>query len=86
MPRLHIIHHINRMSKTSFNMLSLGLLVFSSSLCALAVNLCNDYRGVASDLIYRYPPLLEEITVPFIFLVGASLILDINEKRRQKNL
>ena len=67
-------------------MLSWGLLVFSSSLCALAINLCNDYRGGASDLIYRYPPLLEEITLPLVLLVGASLILDINEKRRQKNL
>ena len=83
MPKLHIIRHINKLSKASFKMLSWGLFIFSFSLCSLAVNLCGEYKSGASDLIYRYPQMLEEITLPLIFLVGVSLILDINEKRRQ---
>ena len=82
MRKLHIIRHINRMSSISFSMLSLGLFIFSCSLCALAVNLCHDYKCEAQDLIYRYPEMLEHITLPFIFLIGAALIIDINEKRK----
>ena len=65
-------------------MLSLGLFIFSFSLCAIAVALCSDIRCGAEGLIYKYPIMLERITLPFIFLLGASLVIDINEKRRNK--
>lgn len=81
MRKLHIIRHINRMNRSSFSLLSLGLFIFSLSLCAIAVELCHDYRCGAQGLIYKYPIMLERITLPFVFLLGVSLIMDINEKR-----
>ena len=65
-------------------MISLGLFVFSSSLCALAVKLCQEAGAGATDLMYRYPPMLEAITYPIIVLIAVALIIDVNEKQRNK--
>lgn len=64
-------------------MLSWGSFFYSLSLGALSVELCREIKLGAADIIYRYPQMLEEITLPFLFLVGAALVIDINEKRRK---
>lgn len=84
MKKLRIRKNINKMNKLSFRMLSSGLFVFSSSLCALAVNLCNDLKMGEPDLIYRYPPMLKTITYPLIVLIAVALIIDVNEKQKSE--
>ena len=84
MQRLHIIKHVNKMNALSFQMLRAGLFVFSSSLCALAVNLSQEARAGATDLIYRYPQMLEAITYPLVVLIAVALAIDVNEKQKDK--
>ena len=84
MKKLRIRKNLNKMNKLSFRMLSSGLFVFSSSLCALAVNLCNDFKMGEPDIIYRYPPMLQTITYPLIVLIAIALIIDIDKKQRDE--
>lgn len=83
MPKFNLIRQINLMNRASFYMLSWGSFFYSLSLGTLSVELCREVRLGAADIIYRYPQMLEEITMPFLLLVGTALILDINAKRNR---
>ena len=78
-------NYINSMYPPAFIVLSLGLAVFSLTLCILAVNLRIDFLLGESDIVYRYPKMIEEIIFPLYILFPVVLAVDTKERYRRKS-
>ena len=77
--------YINTMYRPSFLILCIGLAIFSLSLCMLAINLRADILAGESDIIYRYPKMIEEILFPSYILLPTTFAIDIKERSKNKS-
>ena len=78
-----IFNYINTMYKPSFTMLCVGLSIIALTMIILAVSMRNEMLAGASDIIYRYPKMLEEILLRAAVFFPAVLIIDLNERRNK---
>lgn len=74
--------YINTIYKPAFITLSLGLSVFSLALCVFAFNLRADMLAGKSDVIYKYPQMLEQILFPIYILLPVIFVIDMNERKK----
>ncbi len=79
------IIYINSMYRPSFILLCLGLAVFSFMLILLALNLHSEILAGSSDVIYRYPKMLEKIIFPLYLLLPTSFAMDTKERSKNKS-
>ena len=77
--------YINTMYRPSYILLCLGLAIFSLLLLTLSLNLHADIMAGKSDIIYRYPKMIEKITFPLYVLLPTSLAIDIHERNKNKS-
>lgn len=66
----------------AFITLCVGLAIFSLTICVLAVNLRLEILAGKSDLIYRYPKMIEEVIFPLYILIPVILVVDLNERKK----
>lgn len=79
----NIKRYINTMYFPAFVALSIGLALFSIMLCALAINLRADILSGKSDMIYRYPQMIEKIVFPLYILLPVTFVVDMNERKKK---
>lgn len=77
--------YINSMYTPAYLALCIGLAIFSLSLCLLAINLRIDILAGESDMIYRYPRMIEEILFPLYILLPTTFAIDIKERSKTKS-
>ncbi len=77
-----IFHYINTMYPLAYNALWSGLALFASSIGIFALSLHRDILAGESDIIYRYPAMLEDILFPLLLLVPLIVIVDLNERKK----
>lgn len=77
-----IRNYINSIYRPAFIMLCIGLSIFSATICILAVNLRADMLAGASDVIYRYPQMIEKILFPIYILLPITFVVDLNERKK----
>lgn len=77
-----IKNYIETMYRPSFLMLGAGLAVFSASLIYLSLLLRADLAAGESDIIYRYPKMLEDICMPLYILLPTTILTDLNERKK----
>lgn len=82
MPKLHILKYIDDLCKASYLMLFYGLPIISASLIVTAVKITEDIEKGMIGIYLTYAPILENILISLSFLIFASLITDINFKRK----
>ncbi len=75
--------YVNTLYKPSFIMLCIGLGIFSLSMIIFASNLHTEILMGESDVIYRYPPMLEKILFPLYILFAVTFIVDLNERKNR---
>lgn len=75
--------YINTMYNPAFVMLCVGLTIFSITLCALAINLRADILSGKSDMIYRYPQMIEKVVFPLYILIPIIFVVDMNERSKK---
>lgn len=75
--------YINTFYRPAFLTLSIGLGIFALSLCILATDLHSEILAGESDIIYRYPKMLEEILFPLYILLPVTFIVDLNERKKR---
>lgn len=73
--------YVNTLYKPSFIMLCIGLGIFSLSMLILASSLRADILMGESDVIYRYPQMLEKILFPLYILLAVTFVVDLNERK-----
>ena len=74
--------YLETMYRPSFLMLAAGLAVFSATLIYLSVLLRADLAAGDSDIIYRYPKMLESICLPLYIFLPVTLFVDLNERKK----
>ena len=74
--------YINTMYPAAFRVLSIGLAIFSLSLILLATSLRGELLAGESDIIYRYPDMIEKILFPIYILIPITTIIDLNERKK----
>ena len=79
-----IFNYINTMYKPSFIVLCIGLSIIAVTMIILAVSLQNEILAGESDIIYRYPKMLEEIALRAAVFFPAVILIDLNERRKKK--
>lgn len=77
-----LIKYINTMYRPSYRLLSFGLFAFSLMLTALAICLRCEMLAGESDVIYRYPDMLNQILYPLYILIPIALCMDLNERKK----
>ncbi len=75
--------YIETMYRPSYIALCIGLFIFSALLIATAVSLRYEMLLGESDLIYRYPKMIEKILFPLYIFVPITMIVDLNERQRK---
>ena len=75
--------YINTIYKPAFITLCAGLALFAIALGILAVNLHTEILTGESDVIYRYPDMIEKILFPLYILLPTVFIVDLNERKRK---
>ena len=75
--------YINTFYRPAFIALCVGLAIFALSLCALATSLHKEILAGESDVIYRYPKMLEEILFPVYILLPVTFVIDLNERKKR---
>lgn len=79
----NIKKYFNTFYRPAFLTLSIGLALFSLTLCALAINLRADILAGESDVIYRYPKMMEQILFPLYILLPITFVVDFNERKKK---
>lgn len=79
-----ISDYINTMYRPSFIVLCIGLTIVAVTMIILAVSMREDMLNGASDIIYRYPKMLEEIALRATVFFPAVLAIDLNERRKKR--
>lgn len=77
-----LAHYINTMYPLSYHALATGLAIFAVSICIFALSLHGEILAGESDVIYRYPKMLEEILFPLFILIPLTLVVDFNERKK----
>ncbi len=78
-----IRNYVNSIYRPAFLILCTGLAIFSATICILAVNLRVDILKGASDVIYRYPQMIEKTLFPLYILLPITFVVDINERKNK---
>ncbi len=78
----NLILYINTMYPAAFRVLSLGLAIFSLSLILLATSLRGEILAGESDIVYRYPDMIEKILFPLFILIPITILTDLNERKK----
>ena len=78
-----IRNYINSIYRPAFIMLCIGLSIFSATICILAVSLRADMLSGSSDVIYRYPKMIEKILFPLYILLPITFVVDLNERKNK---
>ena len=76
--------YIGTMYPPAFRTLCMGLSIFALTLCIFAVSLRGEILAGESDFIFRYPKMLEEIMMPICVLIPIVIVVDLNERRKNK--
>ena len=79
-----ISNYINTMYRPSFIVLCIGLTIVALTMIILAVSMREEMLNGASDIIYRYPKMLEEIAQRSAIFFPAVFIIDLNERRKKR--
>ena len=75
--------YISTMYKPAFLLLVICLTVLSILLLFIAVSLRQDILAGESDVIYRYPQMLEMILLPATATFPIIIVIDIKERKRK---
>lgn len=75
--------YLNTFYRPAFLVLCLGLTVFSLTLITLSVNLHQEMLAGESDIIYRYPQMIEKILFPLYILLPTIFTVDMNERKKK---
>lgn len=78
-----LIKYINTMYKPSFYALIAALTTVSITLALFAVNLRYEMLDGVYNLIYYSHDILFEITLRLFILILASILVDLNERRKK---
>lgn len=79
----NIKNYINTIYQPAFLILCIGLTIFSLSLGIFAFNLRLEMLNEKSDIIYRYPQMLEKILFPIYILIPTAFVVDLNERQNK---
>lgn len=74
--------YINSMYRPAYITLCIGLSVLSLAMCLLAVNLHADILAGESNIIYKYPKMIEKILFPLYILLPIIFVVDLNERKK----
>ena len=75
--------YINTIYRPAFIFLCICLALFSLTLSILAVNLRTDMMEGKSDILYRYPDMLERIVFPLYISIAIIFVIDLNERKNK---
>ena len=75
--------YINTIYPPAFILLCLGLSIFVLTLTILAVNMRIDMLTNKTDILFRYPDMLEKIIFPLYILMPIVFIVDLNERNKK---
>ena len=75
--------YIQTMYRPAYITLCLGLFVFCVSLVALAISLRQEILSGATDIIYRYPKMIEKILFPLYIFIPVVFLIDLNERQNK---
>ena len=78
-----LIIYINTIYRPAFLVLCIGLAIFSITMCILAVNMRIDMISGASNIIYKYPKMIEKVLFPLNILLSVIWIVDLNERKKE---
>ena len=77
--------YINTMYPPAYLVLCIGLALFSIIICLLAVNLRIDIMAGESDIVYRYPQMINEALFPLYILLPTTFAIDTKERSKKKS-
>lgn len=75
--------YINTMYPLAFRALAIALTLFAGTLIALAVSLHQELMAGETDLIYRYPQMIEIILFPMLIILPTVIVIDLNERKKK---
>ena len=75
--------YINSIYRPAFITLCIGLTLFSLTLCVLAVNLRMEILAGESDILFKYPKMLEKALFPLYILLPTTFLVDLNERKKK---
>lgn len=78
----NVSKYISTMYAPSRRILTLGLFIFLLSLLAFALSLHSELAAGSIGLIHIYPAMLEKVIFPLPILLAATLLTDLNERKR----
>lgn len=78
-----IKNYFSTMYRPAYLVLCTSLFLFSIALLSLALTLHRELIAGESDLIYRYPKMIEDVIFPMIILLPVALASDINERKKK---
>lgn len=78
-----LIKYINSIYRPAFIVLCIGLAIFALSICILAVNMRLDMLSGESDILFKYPKLMNKVMFPLYILLFITLIIDLNERTKK---
>ncbi len=78
-----IFHYINTMYRPSFIVLTIGLTIISIALTLLAVSLRAEMLAGETDVIYRYPKMIEEVVLRAAIFLPPVFLIDLNERKKK---
>ena len=76
-------HYIGTMYRPSYIVLCIGSALFAISLLILSLSMHQEILAGESDIIYRYPKMLEEVLFPLIIFLPITLGIDLNERKKK---
>ena len=78
-----IFHYINTMYRPSFIVLTIELTIISTALTLLAVSLRAEILAGETDVIYRYPKMIEELVLRATIFLPPVFLIDLNERKKK---
>ncbi len=78
-----IKRYFNTFYPPAFFTLCVGLAIFSITLCLIAINLRLDILAGESDMIYKYPKMIDKILFPVYILLPITMAADLNERNKK---
>ncbi len=74
--------YIKTMYRPAYIVLCMGLAFFSLTLLIFALDLHSEIALGESDIIFRYPKMLEQILFPLYIFIPVVFLIDINERKK----
>lgn len=78
-----IKQYINTMYPPSFFVLCIGLAIISLTMIGIAISLRAEILSGESDVIYRYPQMIEELLIRTFIFLPTVFIIDLNERKNK---